>query len=165
MISVDIPEKLTKAQRYALITAKLKALLAAESDALANLCNFMAYLYWTMGCVNWVGVYVMRGGELVLGPFAGKPACTRIALGKGVCGAAAASSEVQLVPDVHLFPGHIACDDASQSELVIPLKVDGTLWGVLDMDSPEANRFNAEDQAAMEKIAALVEDLAAHVTL
>ena len=159
MIRTDFPENLTKEQRYRLIFARLQGIAASEADALANLCNFMAYLYWTMGCVNWVGLYLLRDGALVLGPFAGKPACSRIAIGKGVCGAAAQSEQVQLVPDVHKFPGHIACDDASRSELVIPLFTDKKLRGVLDMDSPEAGRFDVEDQKWLEKIATLIEEL------
>ena len=157
MISVDIPEGLSKKQRYQLISARLDAIAASEKDALATLCNFMAYLYWTMGDVNWVGVYIMRSGELVLGPFGGKPACSRITVGKGVCGAAALSGQVQLVPDVHVFPGHIACDSASNSELVIPLYVRDELWGVLDMDSPLIRRFDDEDALYMGKIAHMVE--------
>ena len=163
MIHIDIPYDLSKAQRYRLISARLAGIAASEKDALANLCNFMAYLYWTMGNVNWAGVYILREGELVLGPFGGKPACSRIALDKGVCGACARTHTAQLVPDVHLFPGHIACDDASNSELVLPLFVNGELWGVLDIDSPLVNRFDAEDLAGMEKIARQVEELAAQL--
>ena len=163
MIHIDIPDDLSKAQRYRLISARLAGIAASEKDALANLCNFMAYLYWTMGNVNWAGVYILREGELVLGPFGGKPACSRIALDKGVCGACARTRTAQLVPDVHLFPGHIACDDASNSELVLPLFVSGELWGVLDIDSPTVNRFDAEDLAGMEKIARQVEELAAQL--
>ena len=163
MIPVEIPAQLTKGERYRLISARLAALAAAERDPLANLCNFMAYLYWTVGGVNWVGLYLLRDGELVLGPFAGKPACSRLPPGKGVCGAAVRAGKSQLVHDVRAFPGHIACDDASRSELVVPLTVGGRLWGVLDLDSPEPNRFDEEDQAALEKIAALVETQAARL--
>lgn len=163
MIHIEIPEGLSKAQRYRLIGTRLGGIAASEKDALANLCNFMAYLYWTVGDVNWTGVYIMRGGDLVLGPFGGKPACSRIGPGKGVCGAAAQSGQAQLVPDVHQFPGHIACDDASRSELVIPLFVNGELWGVLDMDSPSPNRFDDEDLKGMKSIAKMVEALAAQL--
>ena len=163
MIRIDIPEDLNKEQRYKLIAARLAGIAASEKDALANLCNFMAYLYWTMGDVNWAGVYILRGGELVLGPFGGKPACSRITLDKGVCSACARTQSAQLVPDVHLFPGHIACDDASRSELVLPLFVNGALWGVLDIDSPTVNRFDAADLAGMEKIARQVEELASQL--
>lgn len=159
MISVDIPSGLSKMQRYKLISARLEGIAASESDALANLCNFMAYLYWTMGNVNWAGVYILRDGHLVLGPFAGKPACSRIALNAGVCGACARTQQAQLVADVRAFPGHIACDDASRSELAIPLFTDGGLWGVLDIDSPSPGRFDAEDEAGMKRIAAQIERL------
>ncbi len=163
MIHIEIPEGLTKAQRYRLIASRLGGIAASEADAMANLCNFMAYLFWTLGDVNWVGVYILRGADLVLGPFGGKPACSRIAPGKGVCGAAAVSGQVQLVPDVHAFPGHIACDDASRSELVFPLFVNGSLWGVLDMDSPSLNRFDEEDRRGMEPIVKMVESLASRL--
>lgn len=160
MISVEVPAGLSKAQRYRLILARLGGIVASERDALANLCNCMAYLYWTLGDVNWTGVYVLREGELVLGPFGGKPACSRIALDRGVCGACARTRTAQLVPDVHAFPGHIACDDASRSELVVPVYAHGELWGVLDVDSPLANRFDAEDLAGLEKVAKLVGEIA-----
>lgn len=157
MISVNVPAKLTKGERYRLISGRLAGLASAEYDPLANLCNFMAYLYWTMGNVNWVGLYIMRENELVLGPFAGKPACPRLVPGKGVCGTAAVTGKTQLVPDVHVFPGHIACDSDSRSELAIPLSVDGRLWGVFDLDSPETGRFNETDRVALERIAAQIE--------
>ncbi|MGI6076245.1 MAG: GAF domain-containing protein [Pyramidobacter sp.] len=160
MIRTDIPEGLDKSQRCRLIAVRLQGIAASERDPLANLCNFMAALYWMMGKVNWVGLYIRRGDDLVLGPFCGKPACSRIAVGKGVCGTAAQSGCVQIVPDVHRFPGHIACDDASRSELVIPLFVRGKLWGVLDLDSPEAGRFDDEDRRGLEAVAAMVEKLA-----
>lgn len=163
MISVEIPEKLAKDERYRLIAARLAALAAAERDPLANLCNFMAYLYWTVGRVNWVGLYVLRGDELVLGPFAGKPACSRLAPGRGVCGTAVFAGKSQLVPDVRAFPGHVACDDASRSELAVPLSAGGRPWGVLDLDSPDLNRFDETDRAALEKIAAQIEAQAARL--
>ena len=163
MIPVEIPANLTKDERYRLISARLAALAAAERDPLANLCNFMAYLYWTVGDVNWVGLYLLRGGELVLGPFAGKPACSRLAPGKGVCGAAVRAGKSQLVPDVRAFPGPIACDDASRYELVVQLTVGCRTCGVLDLDSPEPARFDETDRAALEKIAAQIEAQAARL--
>lgn len=165
MISVDVPVGLSKSERYRFISARLEALAAGESDALANLCNFSAFLFHTLGDVNWVGVYVLRGGELVLGPFAGKPACTRIALGNGVCGTAAACGKPQLVPDVHAFPGHIACDGASNSEIVIPLYASGELWGVLDLDSPVLGRFDETDLAGLIPIAERYGTLAEKLSL
>jgi GAF domain-containing protein len=130
-------------------------LLGDERDPIANAANLSAYLFMSLPDVNWVGFYILRGGELVVGPFQGKPACVRIELGDGVCGTAAARRESVLVPDVHDFPGHIACDVASRSELVIPLIRNGILLGVLDLDSPEPARFDADDQAGLEKIAAI----------
>ena len=125
---------------------------AGEPDAVANMANLSALLMEALPDLNWAGFYRNVGGELVLGPFQGKAACIRIPFGRGVCGAAAASREVQLVPDVHLFPGHIACDAASRSELVVPIMVDGALVGVLDLDSPSAGRFDAEDAAGCSEL-------------
>lgn len=135
---------------YSVARAQLTALLADEPDALANTANFVALLAGAMPRINWLGVYLLRAETLVLGPFQGKPACTRIPLGRGVCGTAAASGETQRVADVHAFEGHIACDSASRSELVVPLYAGDRLVGVLDIDSPEASRFSAEDQAGVE---------------
>lgn len=139
---------------YRLLAKQLDALLEGESDALANTCNFIALLWNELDDINWLGVYVLRGDELVLGPFQGKPACVRIPIGGGVCGAAAATRETQRVPNVHEFPGHIACDEASESELVVPLLVNGYLVGVLDIDSPIVARFSEADQAGIEKLCA-----------
>ncbi|MGI6586056.1 MAG: GAF domain-containing protein [Lutisporaceae bacterium] len=124
---------------------RLEGLLSSESDWLANLSNAAALLFTNLEDINWAGFYLMKKSELVLGPFQGKTACTRIKPGKGVCGTAAAEMKIQLVPDVHLFPGHIACDSASNSEIVIPLIKDGTVFGVLDIDSPIKNRFDELD--------------------
>jgi len=135
---------------YALLRSQLAALIAGETDALANASNFVALLFNAMDDVNWLGIYVLRGDELVLGPFQGKPACVRIALGSGVCGTAAASNATQRVADVHAFPGHIVCDADSRSEIVVPLSVSGTLVGVLDIDSPTPDRFSAADQEGIE---------------
>jgi len=137
---------------YALLRSQFASIADGESDALANTSNFVALLYHALDDVNWVGVYVMRDGELVLGPFQGKPACVRIALGSGVCGTAAATRETQRVPDVHEFPGHIVCDVDSRSEIVVPLVVAGNLVGVLDIDSPIPDRFSDSDQSGIESL-------------
>ena len=139
---------------YRELEARLTALIAGESDLLANAANFVALMYQALADVNWLGIYVLRGEELVLGPFQGLPACVRIALGKGVCGAAASSRRTLRVPDVHAFPGHIVCDTASRSELVVPLIRDQRLFGVLDIDSPSPDRFSEDDQRGIEAIAA-----------
>ncbi|HPW41861.1 MAG TPA: GAF domain-containing protein [Bacillota bacterium] len=130
---------------YKIMITRLEGLLSSESDWLANLSNAAALLYTNLEDINWAGFYLMKKEELVLGPFQGKTACTRIKPGKGVCGAAAAEMRTQLVPDVHSFPGHIACDSASNSEIVVPLIKDGTVFGVLDIDSPIKNRFDELD--------------------
>lgn len=135
---------------YALLDSQLRALLAGETDALASASNFVALLNGAMDQVNWLGIYVLRGDELVLGPFQGKPACVHIAVGSGVCGTAAASRSTQRVADVHEFPGHIVCDADSRSELVVPLMTDGKLIGVLDIDSPVSDRFTEADQQGVE---------------
>lgn len=146
----------TKAELYRDLHAALDALTADEPDAIANMANAAALLWEYLPALNWAGFYRLVGGELVLGPFQGKVACIRIAIGAGVCGTAAATLATQLVEDVHAFPGHIACDAASRSELVVPIVRAGTLVGVLDLDSPEAARFDAEDAAGCEALAALL---------
>ena len=138
---------------YRSLERELSALLAGEDDLVANAANCAALLYHTLPDVNWVGFYFLRGRELVVGPFQGKPACVRIALGKGVCGTAAAKRETQVVADVESFPGHIACDPASRSEIVVPLVRRDELLGVLDIDSPRPGRFTAEDRDGMEALA------------
>lgn len=140
---------------YDELDGELRGLLAGERDAIANAANMASLLYHRLPDLNWAGFYFLRGGELVLGPFQGKPACVRIALGKGVCGTAAATRATQLVPDVHAFPGHIACDAASASELVVPLVRDGRVIGVLDLDSPRTARFTDADAKGCERLAAL----------
>ena len=137
---------------YAELEGQLAALLARERDFIANAANTAALLYHALPDVNWVGFYRLVGGELVLGPFQGKPACVRIPLGKGVCGTAAARRETLLVPNVHKFPGHIACDSASSSEIVVPLVKNGRLLGVLDLDSPKVGRFDEVDTAGLERL-------------
>ena len=139
---------------YALLKSQVLALLSNEPDALANASNFVGLLHQAMDNINWLGIYVLRGDELVLGPYQGLPACVRITLGEGVCGTAAANLETQRVADVHEFPGHIVCDAASRSEIVVPLVIDGRLVGVLDIDSPSVGRFDAQDQAGVESVCA-----------
>ena len=137
---------------YALLQRQLESLLEGETHWLANLANTSALLFSELEALNWVGFYLREGSELVLGPFQGKPACVRIPLGKGVCGTAAVKREAIVVPDVHAFPGHIACDAASRSELVIPMITpEGQLLGVLDLDSPVLNRFTTEDAQGLSK--------------
>ncbi len=144
-----------KAEFYRELAGQLEALLAGERDVIANAANTSALLFQMMPDLNWAGFYMMREGELVLGPFQGKPACVRIAVGKGVCGAAVARRASVLVEDVHAFPGHIACDSASRSELVVPLIGRDGVIGVIDLDSPSPARFDAADQAGIERIAAI----------
>jgi L-methionine (R)-S-oxide reductase len=146
----------SKAEFYRDLAAALDALTADEPDAIANMANASALIGQYLPDLNWSGFYRLVGDELVLGPFQGKAACIRIAMGRGVCGTAAATRETQLVEDVHAFPGHIACDAASRSELVVPIVVDGRLIGVLDLDSPEPARFDAEDAAGCEALMALL---------
>lgn len=146
----------TKAELYHDLLAALDALTADEPDAIANMANAAALVWEYLPDLNWAGFYRFVGDELVLGPFQGKAACIRIALGKGVCGAAAQSRTTQVVEDVHAFPGHIACDAASRSELVVPIVQDGRLIGVLDLDSPEPARFDAEDARGCEALVALL---------
>ena len=136
---------------YRDLAASLAGLLEGETDALANLANASALLAQGLERINWCGFYLLRGGDLVLGPFQGKPACVRIPLGKGVCGTAAARTETVVVPDVNTFPGHIACDAASRSEIAVPLVENGEIRGVLDVDSPELARFDAVDREGLER--------------
>ncbi|MGE8034811.1 GAF domain-containing protein [Lysinibacillus sp. KCTC 33748] len=138
------------AEQYNTLAKQLDALLTGESDRIANLSNASALLNQFLPNINWVGFYVLQGEQLVLGPFQGLPACVRIPIGRGVCGTAVSKAETMVVKDVHDFPGHIACDAASQSEIVIPLKKEGEVIGVLDIDSPIVNRFSKEDQEGLE---------------
>ena len=140
----------TTAQSYADMQLALAGLLAGEADLIANTANFAALVYATLPDLNWAGFYFLRGSELVLGPFQGRPACVRIAVGRGVCGMAVARCASIRVPDVHVFPDHIACDRASRSELVVPLWRGDTVVGVFDLDSPSLNRFSEEDQRGIE---------------
>ncbi|RAK21223.1 GAF domain-containing protein [Anoxybacillus vitaminiphilus] len=141
----------TREENYELVIKQLKALIEGETNFIANLANAAALLNQFLDNINWVGFYIADGNELVLGPFQGLPACVRIPFGKGVCGTAAKNKKTVLVPDVHLFPGHIACDAASQSEIVVPMMKNGNVIGVLDIDSPIKNRFDEIDQKYLEK--------------
>ncbi|KGM51193.1 diguanylate cyclase [Lysobacter concretionis Ko07 = DSM 16239] len=143
----------SKPEQYADLAAQLRALLAGERDRIANAANLSALVYHALPALNWVGFYFFDGRELVVGPFQGQPACVRIPLDKGVCGAAASTRQTQRVADVNAFPGHIACDSASRSEIVVPLVRGDELIGVLDVDSPQLDRFDADDQRGMEAIA------------
>ena len=149
----------SKTELYSQLTVQVKSLLAHEEDFVANMANCAALLYHTLPHLNWVGFYILREDVLVVGPFQGKPACVRIPLGKGVCGTAAEHQETIRVDNVRQYPGHIACDEASQSEIVIPLLKDGRLIGVLDLDSPILDRFDAEDAAGLEQIVAIFIEL------
>jgi GAF domain-containing protein len=145
-----------KAAVYRELAGQLEALLSGETDATANAANAAAAIYHALPRLNWVGFYFLRDDMLVLGPFQGRPACVRISLGHGVCGTAARDRRSVLVPDVHAFPGHIACDADSRSELVVPLRLGESILGVLDLDSPDLARFDAEDQTGCERLAAIV---------
>ena len=147
-----------KPELYHDLLQAAEALTAGEHDGVANMANVAALLWEFLGQVNWTGFYRMVDGELVLGPFIGRPACIRIPVGQGVCGAAAKSGATQLVEDVHAFPGHIACDGDTRSELVVPVLRDGEVVAVIDLDSPELARFDAEDQTGIEALAAMLSD-------
>jgi len=155
MFSVSQPATANKIEFYRELSLQLANLLEGERDSIANAANTAALLYHTLPDVNWVGFYFLKGAELVLGPFQGKPACVRIAVGSGVCGTAAQRRKSVVVPDVNAFPGHIACDSASRSELVVPLVLDGALIGVLDLDSPSLARFDEADRIGCEQLAAV----------
>ncbi|MFD2701984.1 GAF domain-containing protein [Paenibacillus shunpengii] len=146
----------TRSEQYQAVIDQLKGLIYEEPDAVANMANASALLNVFLKDINWVGFYVYDGTELVLGPFQGLPACIRIALGRGVCGTAAAERKTQLVRNVHDFPGHIACDAATNSEIVVPIVKNGELFGVLDIDSPLLNRFDEEDQAFLERFVSIL---------
>jgi len=145
----------SRTQVLAELLAQARALFEGERDFTANAANLASLVYHTLPDLNWAGFYWMKGGELVLGPFQGKPACVRIAVGRGVCGTAVRERSTLVVPDVHEFPGHIACDSASRSEVVVPLLHQGKVVGVMDLDSPLLGRFAAEDAAGLEALARL----------
>ena len=144
---------------YALLVKQLEGLTGNVPYAITNLSNAAALLWESLPDINWAGFYNMEDGQLILYPFQGKPACTRIQVGRGVCGTAVAEDKTQLVPNVHEFPGHIACDSASNSEIVIPIHVNGEIWGVLDIDSPYLNRFTEEDRVGLEQFVAILEKI------
>jgi len=150
MFSVARSQHASAEEAYSDLLAQARALLEGERDFTANAANLASLIFHTLPDLNWAGFYWLKDGELVLGPFQGKPACVRIALGRGVCGTAARERRTLVVPDVDAFPGHIACDAASASEIVVPIVEDGTLRGVLDLDSPELARFDAEDAEGLE---------------
>lgn len=144
----------TKQALYHDLLLQAQGLMTGISDPIANAANLSALIWYGLADLNWAGFYLLKDGELLLGPFQGKPACVRIALGQGVCGSAAAAKKTLIVPDVHAFEGHIACDSASNSEIVVPLIRAGVVMGVLDLDSPRLGRFDAEDGAGLEALAA-----------
>lgn len=153
MIGIPFIHDMTsKEDHYRQLAAQLSSLLAGERDLTANAANFSSLVYHSLPDLNWAGFYFAKDGELVLGPFQGQPACVRIRIGQGVCGAGAAKCETVIVPNVHEFPGHIACDSASQSEIVVPLMKGSQLLGVLDLDSPVSSRFDDQDARGLENL-------------
>lgn len=152
MIKIESMDFESKSKLYSYLNLKVTGLVCEKNDWLASLANVSATLWILLKDINWAGFYLYKNGELILGPFHGKPACTNIALGKGVCGTAAIKLATQLVKNVHEFPGHIACDSESKSEIVVPIVKDDKLIGVLDIDSPIYNRFDEEDKAGLEKL-------------
>jgi L-methionine (R)-S-oxide reductase len=145
-----------KAELYATLASELKGITEGETDSIANLANAAALLFYSLPTLNWLGFYLWKHGELVVGPFQGRPACVRIALGRGVCGTAAERRETIVVPDVNEFPGHIVCDSASRSEIVVPMIRNGELLGVLDVDSPVVGRFDEDDRKGLQAIVAVL---------
>lgn len=156
MFELQPPPSADKPDLYRHLESQLAALLHGERDLLANAANTASLLFHTLPDLNWAGFYRLAGEELVLGPFQGKPACVRLKLGKGVCGTAAVRRATVLVPNVHEFPGHIACDSASNSEIVVPVLRGGTMLGVLDLDSPVLGRFDGYDQLGLERVVTLL---------
>ena len=150
MFATHVDRNQPKPGLYAELAHSLRALISGERDWIANLANASALLYDALPDLNWAGFYLLKEGELVVGPFQGKPACVRIAIGKGVCGTSALRRQTVIVPDVHAFEGHIACDSASNSEIVVPMICDDELLGVLDVDSPKLARFDAQDREGLE---------------
>lgn len=157
MIDVKDAYPKEKSALYALLRTQMASLMEGETHPLPHLANMAALLFGALPDINWAGFYLMTDGDLLLGPFQGKPACIRIPVGKGVCGTAVALDSTQLVPDVHAFPGHIACDGASNSEIVIPIRAGGKIMGVLDIDSPRLARFDEQDRQGLEELIRLLE--------
>lgn len=147
-----------KQQLYAQLAQQVEAIVAGEKDLIANMANISAILYWALDNVNWVGFYLLKDNQLVLGPFHGQPACIRIPIGKGVCGTAVSAKAIQLIDDVHQFSGHIACDAASNSEIVIPIQINKQIIAVLDIDSPNIARFDLEDQQGLSRIVQILQE-------
>lgn len=156
MFDLSVFDNLTQKQKYESLLSMMDSLLKDETDSITNLSNASALIKALVSDVNWAGFYVVKNNELVLGPFQGLPACNRIQIGKGVCGTSALKGETMLVKDVHSFPGHIACDSQSNSEVVIPLKQNNKVYGVLDLDSPTVGRFNEEDKTYLEKVVEII---------
>jgi L-methionine (R)-S-oxide reductase len=164
MFEIKTGQATSKQELYADLAQQAEGMLAGEPDLIANAANFSALVFHSLPDLNWAGFYLYDGTELVVGPFQGKPACIRIAIGRGVCGTAAQTRSTQLIRDVHSFDGHIACDAASQSEIVVPLvKADGSLLGVWDVDSPSVARFDDEDRAGMEALCEVFMQAANHL--
>ncbi len=158
MFNIDSFKNLKKEEYYESLLLFAKGLMEGERDLIANLSNISSLLYNTMTDINWSGFYIIKEGQLVLGPFGGKPACIRIQVGAGVCGTCVETKEVQLVPDVHTFPGHIACDGDTNSEIVLPIIIKDKVVGVLDIDSPILNRFDNEDQENLSHLVSMLVD-------
>ena len=156
MFALHATRAASQSELYAELAVQARALLEGERDATANAANLASLVFHTLPDLNWAGFYWMKGGELVLGPFQGKPACVRIAVGRGVCGTAVRDRRSLVVPDVHAFPGHIACDSASNSEVVVPVMKDGAVLGVLDLDSPLRGRFDEGDARGLEAVVAIL---------
>ena len=157
MIHLENIDKMNEEQRLKYMLILLEGQISSEKDVLANLCNASAIIMALVEKINWSGFYIMKENELVLGPFQGKPACNRVAVGNGVCGTAASTKKIQRVQDVHEFPGHIACDSASNSEIVIPIIKDDNVFGVLDIDSPEKGRFTEMEEKYFSKFVKKIE--------
>jgi L-methionine (R)-S-oxide reductase len=151
-----------KQQHYAQLAQQVNAIVAGEQDLIANMANISAILYWALDNVNWVGFYLVKEGQLVLGPFHGQPACIRIPIGKGVCGTAVSENTIQLINDVHQFSGHIACDTASNSEIVLPIRQNNQIIAVLDIDSPDISRFDLDDKSGLSQIVEILQTTLCH---